>query len=118
MVYGQCFCDRHGKAVVKAQLSNVLRLAPGVCAVREHRSVDLGDDMDVSCTSKIVTGEGGAELNHPILVADLDATMERRVQASGAHDAGIDARRVGVPEVDYHVRNRLARLASTNWMSR
>jgi hypothetical protein len=107
------------KVLVKVRLADVaavdevaqrlVLVAGGVC---------MGQDVDVGGAAEVVAREESLELGNAVLVGRLDAASPGLVDVvdvvdvavAGVDDTRVDAGRVGVPDLEVQLRDRLARV--------
>lgn len=77
--------------LVPEQLANVSHTAGAHLEsfVRMQSRIQMSQEVGVSCTSLVVTGEDGLEFDHPVAVGLLNATQVSRVPSA----SGVVARR-------------------------
>lgn len=104
--------DGVDERVFKVDLADVQRGAARVRVVRLHGVVVLGDEVEVGNAVVVVAGEQGVKGRDAVVVAELHAAQEGRVQSALAVrvDARVHARAVAVPDVGRDARNRSARV--------
>lgn len=104
--------DGVDERVLKVNLADVQRCAARVGVVGLHCVVVLGDEMEVRDAVVVVAREERVKGRDAVVVAELHAAQERRVQAALAVrvDARVHARAVAVPDVGRDARDRPARV--------
>jgi hypothetical protein len=74
-------------------------------AVGRNRCIGVGKKVGVCGSAFVVSREDGLKLNHTIMVADLDTTEERSVEASLGAYARVNTSGIAVPDISSQVRN-------------
>lgn len=111
-VVGRQLLHGRSESLGPEELANVrYRGIPhGDGAVRLDGCVHVREQMRVSGTTLVVTGEDGLELGHAVIVRQLDASEVRAVEPIGSvvargADSRVNTSGVAVPDVDSHGRD-------------